>query len=98
MLHIEKPDIDNPSFTADMEDGSRWSVFESPADFRRFTILTAAGAELVRKTEGRDALPSLMRQYMAAGIGGTILEGLDPQMHDELGRGQEAIVYRMGPY
>lgn len=86
-----------PSLSIDQPDGAQWAVFENPKDNREFTILTSAGQELLRG-ERRDELRGLIHSYQAHELGSSALLGADPEMRRELGRGQEATVYSMGPY
>lgn len=86
-----------PSFQVDQEDGARWSIYEDQSDIRRFTILTSSGGELMNGPQ-KEQLESLVQQYRAAELGGVALDGTSPDIRQELGRGQEAIVYRLGPY
>lgn len=86
-----------PSFHVEQPDSAKWAVYEDPEDIRRFTIVTSAGNELLQGQD-RELLRSLVHQYRAAEIGSIALLGENPDIRRELGRGQEAIVYSMGPY
>jgi hypothetical protein len=89
--------LSRPSFTVDQDDGARWAVHEDPDDVSRYTILTSAGHDLVQGTRSGE-LWSLMQQYREAELGQLALNGTGIGIRQELGRGQEAIVYSMGPY
>lgn len=87
----------DPDFTVDQPDGAVWAVYEDPTDIRRYSILTSSGQEQFHG-DGLGPLRSLIHQYRAAEVGSIALLGESPGIRKELGRGQEAIVYAMGPY
>ena len=81
----------------EMEDGARWRVFEDPGDHRRYAVMTSAGQERL-KGEEQDSIRALIDQYRVAELGGIALLGENPNIRQELGRGQEATVYSMGNF
>jgi hypothetical protein len=87
----------HPDFTVDQESGARWAVYSDPNHVEGFTILTDAGVALMGERRN-NPIRGLIRQYRAAEIGSIALLGEDPDMRQELGTGQEATVYSMGPY
>ena len=87
----------HPDMTVDQEDGARWSVFYNPHHLEGYTILTSEGNTLVQN-QNENELRSLVHRYRAAEFGGIALFGEDSTMRQELGRGTEAIVYRMGQF
>lgn len=95
---MPSPNHLEPSFQVDQEDGARWSVYEDPADVRRYTIVTSAGHEHFHDEDVTNELRSLVSQYRAVEIGDIALLGANPDVRQEIGRGQEATVYSMGPY
>ncbi len=82
----------------DQEDGSRWNVYENPDDPREFTILTGSGQDLFKDPKRSAEARGLIHEYRGVELGNIPLLGTTPGMREELGRGQEAIAYRMGPY
>lgn len=90
--------IAEPSFTADQEDGARWSVYENPQQVSEYAIVTSSGQELLCGSELAE-VETLVQQYHAVEQGlMDAADAADPAIRQELGRGQEAIVYRMGRF
>lgn len=88
----------SPDFTVDQEDGAIWSVYNDSHHTQGFTIITSAGAALLNNPAREAELRGLVHRYHVAEMGSVALLGADPEIRQELGRGQEAVVYRMGPY
>lgn len=91
-----KPEI-QPDYTVDQESGSVWSIYRDPQSIG-FTVITAAGSELLEKQE--EVVNSLMRRYRAAEIGKEVgkiaLWRRTEPIRQLLGEGREAKVYEMG--
>jgi hypothetical protein len=87
-----------PSMTLDQEDGARWFVYDQEQDPRGYTIITSEGHSLLQCQDQEGYLRSLIHRYRAAELGTMALLGEDPDIRQELGRGQQAIVYRMGRF
>jgi hypothetical protein len=81
-------------YTVDPDSGSVWSVFRDPKTLG-FTIITAAGAELLKDPE--ETVTELMRKYRSIELGKFALFRKGVDIREILGQGQEAIVYSMGP-
>jgi hypothetical protein len=87
-----------PTCSVEQPDGAQWNVYENPDSLHQFTIITSVGGELIQDPVRRHDLLGLLRRYRAAELGGVALFGEDPDVRQWLGSGQEATVYKMGPY
>lgn len=80
-------------YTIDQDSGAVWSVFRDPKSLG-FTIITAAGTELLTKN---DNIEELIRKYRSVKLGKFALFQKRIEIREVLGQGQEATVYTMGP-
>lgn len=87
----------SPDQTIEQDDGAKWAVYYDSNHLEGFTIVTSSGQEILNGPELPE-LRGLIHRYRMAELGSIALLGEDPEMRDELGRGQEATVYQMGPY
>jgi hypothetical protein len=81
-------------YTVDQDSGAVWSVFRDPKSLAGFTIVTAAGIELLRDPE--ESAIDLMRKYRSLELGKFALFRKGVDIREILGQGQEATVYTMG--
>jgi hypothetical protein len=80
-------------YQVDQDSGAVWSVFRDPKSLG-FTIITAAGAELLK--DPNETATDLMRKYRSIELGKFALFRKGVDVREILGQGQEATVYTMG--